>query len=137
MVESELLIPKKLHVGLLLSSACERLVCKVCKNMILILIAKTGSIGANISQIIDFASTLPSLSQSEKPSHDIQTSLPRRAKTIPSGINAMIARKRTTLMIRTTARATSGIKSARLTAPLRRNSVNAQSSGFLAAPLLR
>jgi hypothetical protein len=105
--------------------------------MILILIAKTGSIGANISQIIHFASTLPSLSQSENPSHESQTSFQRSAKTIPSGINAMMARKRTILMMRITASATSGINKARLTAPLRRNSVNAPSSAFLAAQLLR
>ncbi len=98
---------------------------RVWRTMILILIANTGRIGANISQMMLFALSSHNVSPIFIPHFPSNhTSFPKRANTIPSGIKAITHRKITILIIRTTASATSGIKSAILTRLLSKKSIN-------------
>lgn len=89
--------------------------------MMLILIANTGNTGAKISHII--LHPLISSHQIFMPPHGNLTSSFNQYATIPRGINAMIHRNITTLIIRVNANATNGIKSATLMAHLSKNSV--------------
>ena len=92
--------------------------CSVCSMMILILIVNTGSIGANMSHNI-----LLGLA-AQSPDHSDCSFLSNNPyATIPSGINAMIHRKSTILMMRVIASATSGINNAILIPHLSKNSV--------------